>query len=94
MVWIYYSTQIFLLGAEFTYVAARGRAPAAYGAPARLGRSQAGSPITPDSRAHTSQRIAEPMDASHSARFVHASAAGLLLGWILTWIMQRARSGN
>jgi membrane protein len=57
MVWIYYSTQIFLLGAEFTYVVARARERVVPGV-ADPGPRKARRPFTPDSQAHAPQRLA------------------------------------
>ena len=90
MVWIYYSTQIFLLGAELTCVVARARGavvprPSSGDHPPAAGHV----PTQPSGEAHTPARVHVPQDAGVAAgRFVGVSAAGLFAGWIVTRLTQ------
>jgi membrane protein len=100
MVWIYYSTQVFLFGAEVTCVVAKGHAAlASAGVPkgtvvASAAPSISPAPVRPAltaSRAPVSLMTSRDSEgASAASRILGASAAGLLAGWIAARIA-RAR---
>jgi membrane protein len=105
MVWIYYSTQVFLFGAEVTCVVARGHAgnaTAVRAAPVPKGTVDSGTaaarePVValPGGFAPslpTAREAMHPIPAGRAAkRLLSAAAAGLLTGWATARIA-RART--
>ena len=99
MVWIYYSTQVFLFGAEVTCVVAKGRAAVANaGVPkGSLDASAAASNPATAPRPTVAATPARGLVAAHASnagaaagRILGASAAGLLAGWVAARVL-RAR---
>jgi len=105
MVWIYYSTQVFLLGAEVTCVVARARsgnagAGKSSGVPkgtVDAGETGSHAPGVAPARAQVpalpaiARAATRPIEAGPAAkRIFGASAAGLLAGWVAARLV-RAR---
>lgn len=97
MLWIFYSTQIFLLGAEFTYLHARRNSPEAAPGPAEAVPAHldqptptAGGPFVPvpyETARHVPGPDAQLGLSGHPYRRVALSAAGGLLGGLLIGLL-------
>jgi len=110
MVWIYYSTQIFLMGAEVTYVVASGHSKSASSKPvsgsaSRPERAHApgvaegpfASPVALPVvyGRHGAFGTSSPSAATAALRLLQASLAGWVAGWILTRVARsRLRAVN
>lgn len=93
MVWIYYSTQIFLMGAEVTYVVARGHSKTFSGSASRPGQAHAPGVAARPSTAPPTLPVVygrrgalgtSPSAATAALGLLQASLAGWAAGWILT----------